>query len=154
MRRGVCSLQLLLGLPNSVILQYESRETQNVLPYQIRDLSNLDDQVHVFIQVSPRDRVIGAVFANSLVCSMLQKKLNIFICCFHIVSYLYLQQFRIYTYTDFFHKKSFKTTMGYPAKCLRVLRKTAKSSVKIVKVLFEIRNGYVKITSHKYSQFS
>jgi hypothetical protein len=56
MREWVCRLQLLLGLASAVILRSESRGTHDhILLSQIRDSSNLEVQVPVFI--SPRNRV-------------------------------------------------------------------------------------------------
>jgi hypothetical protein len=55
-RGWVCRLQLLLALASAVILETESRGTlDHILLSQIRDFSNLDDQVPVL--VSPRNRV-------------------------------------------------------------------------------------------------
>jgi hypothetical protein len=55
-RGWVCRLQLLLALASAVILRSESRLTYyHILVSQIRDSSNLEDQVPVFI--SPRKRV-------------------------------------------------------------------------------------------------
>jgi hypothetical protein len=51
----VCRLQLLLALASAVIFRSESRETDHILLSQIRDSSNLEGQVPVFI--SPRNRV-------------------------------------------------------------------------------------------------
>jgi hypothetical protein len=56
MRGWVCRLQLQLALASAVILGSESRGThEHILLYQIRDSSNLEGQVAVFI--SPRNRV-------------------------------------------------------------------------------------------------
>jgi hypothetical protein len=57
MTRGwVCRLQLLLGLASAVILRSESRGTHDhTVLSQIRDSSNLEGQVPVFI--IPRNRV-------------------------------------------------------------------------------------------------
>jgi hypothetical protein len=55
-RERVCRLQLLLVLTSAVILGSESRGTHDhILLSQIRDSSNLEDQVPVFI--SPRNRL-------------------------------------------------------------------------------------------------
>jgi hypothetical protein len=70
-RRWICHLQLLLILDSAVILRSESRGTHdNILLSQIRDSSNLEGQVPVFI--SPRNRVawlcpqaLGSLFVSS-----------------------------------------------------------------------------------------
>jgi hypothetical protein len=55
-RGWVCRLQLLLVLASAVILMSESRRTHDdILPSQIRDCHNLEDQIPIFI--SPRNRV-------------------------------------------------------------------------------------------------
>jgi hypothetical protein len=54
----LCRLQLLLVLVSAVILMSEFRGTHgHILPSQIRDSSNLEGQVTVFI--SPRNRVVN-----------------------------------------------------------------------------------------------
>jgi hypothetical protein len=56
-RGWICCLQLLLVLTNAVILRSESRGTHDqILLSPIRDSSNLEGQVRVFI--SPRNRVV------------------------------------------------------------------------------------------------
>jgi hypothetical protein len=56
MRERACPLRMLLALASVVILGSESRGTyDHILLSQIRDSSNLEGQVPVFI--SPRDRV-------------------------------------------------------------------------------------------------
>jgi hypothetical protein len=56
MRGRVCRLQLVVALASAVILGSESRGTSDhILLCQIRDSSNLEGQVPVFI--SPRNRV-------------------------------------------------------------------------------------------------
>jgi hypothetical protein len=55
MRGWICCLHLLLVLPSAVILRSESHETHDhILLSQIRDSSNLEGQVPVFI--SPRNK--------------------------------------------------------------------------------------------------
>jgi hypothetical protein len=55
-RERVCRLQMLLVLASEVILGFESRGTRDhILLSQIRDSTNLEGQVPVFI--SPRNRV-------------------------------------------------------------------------------------------------
>jgi hypothetical protein len=55
-RERFCTLQLLLLLASRAILRTESRETRDhILLSQIRDSSNLEGQVPIFI--SPRNRV-------------------------------------------------------------------------------------------------
>jgi hypothetical protein len=72
MTRGrVCSLQLLMALASSLILESESRETRDrILLSQIRDSPNPEGQVLVCI--SPRNRVaqiyrqvLGSLFVAS-----------------------------------------------------------------------------------------
>jgi hypothetical protein len=57
LKRGwICRLQLLLVLASAVVLGFKSRGTHDhILLSQIRDFSNLEGQVPVFI--SPRNRV-------------------------------------------------------------------------------------------------
>jgi hypothetical protein len=49
MRGWVCHSQFLLAFSSAVILRSESRGTHDILLSQIRDSSNLQDQVPVFI---------------------------------------------------------------------------------------------------------
>jgi hypothetical protein len=70
-RGWISRLQLLLVLASAVILRSESRGTHDhILLFQIRDFSNLEGQVPVFI--SPRIRVarlyhqaLGSLFVDS-----------------------------------------------------------------------------------------
>jgi hypothetical protein len=69
-RGWIYLLKLLLALASTVILRSESLETHDILLSQIRDSSNLEAQVPVFI--SPRNRVaqlytqaLGSLFVAS-----------------------------------------------------------------------------------------
>jgi hypothetical protein len=66
----VCSLQLLLVLASAVILRSKSRGTHDILLSQIRDSSNLEGQVPVFISLRNRvarlyPQALGSLFVAS-----------------------------------------------------------------------------------------